>query len=106
MSMETRLTEYTAGQLVQELIERGALRIYGNTQYVPSIVRRKYEGEPGAFEKIAHAQNVQAMTEFAVANKLFAMRTEKPHDPDAPPGDELYIIEMVTLDPNYDMDNG
>jgi hypothetical protein len=96
----------SGARLVEELIARGALRLYGIDQYIPGIVASRYEGGTEQLEKIAKAQAVQDTAKMLVSEGILSFSTAPAteRNPSAPPNDVIVGAQFLTLDPKYDLE--
>lgn len=102
---KTGVGRYTSAELIEELVLRGVLRMYGGDNYVPGQVRKHSPLNDADFDRWAFADNLRRLTASAQQEGIIAheKRPASERDPAAPPGDMIYSSRIMTLDPKADL---
>lgn len=93
----------TSEALVDELVERGVLRIFGVQEYVPGIVMARSGRAPEDMDRYMSARLVASLSRVMAQYNLIAFSKEAPDDPAAPPNDRVWVASILTVDPEADL---
>lgn len=100
-SVKPLLGAISSRALLTELVERGVIRQYGVSEYVPGIVRARSSLGDEAFDNFCRARVTTELVKATVMQGV-AWITSTPateRDKDAPPSDLIYEASILTLDP-------
>lgn len=98
---------FTAAELVQELCDRGALKVLQRMTYLPGIVKSRYpEDAAVSATQRAVAETVHNFTRDLLSMKVLDVEIVKantlPQYNDMPPGDEWISVSLLVPNPSFD----
>lgn len=97
------LRRFSSADMVNELAERGVLRTYGVSQYLPGIVRARSGMKTTDLDTMTRGKLLHELVQYMAAHNLVVFETGSPDDPTAPPTDTTMSAHVLTLDPDADL---
>lgn len=100
---DTHITSATSQKLVDELMQRGVLRLFGTQEYVPGVVMNRSGHDEEEMNKYMQARLTSAMSRAMAQYNLLGFSKSAPTDPAAPPNDRVWEATVLTIDPGADL---
>jgi len=97
--------EYSASELVVELMERGALRGYGATEYLPHSVTSRAQHDLTSYATAKLTKSITEHVARAGVTSFTQTTAQQRGYEDAHPEDVIIEAMLLTLDPDYELED-
>lgn len=103
--MNTLLQAISSSALLNELVTRGVIQLYGVEVYVPGVVFARQPLGDGGYAAYMRARLLQELTRGLAGHGVVAFEETPATDKDknAPPNDRIHRASIMILDPKADL---